>query len=214
MIKGVIFDLDGVLADSEEFICEASVKMFAEHGVVVQKDDFIPWVGTGENSYLGNVAKQYDFAIDIERDKARTYQIHGELIVGRLKPLPGAHDFIRLCRRRGLKTAIATSADRVKMVDVLREIELPPEGFDAVVNGLDVDRRKPYPDIFLEAARRLNLPPEECLVVEDSTSGLAAGLAAGCRVLGLETTNTADSMSDADWVSKDLSEAPVDVISW
>ena len=180
MIKGVIFDMDGVLADSEEFICEAAIRMFAEHGVTVKPEDFVPWVGTGENTYIGNVAKQNGFSIDIERDKARTYEIHGEIIRGKLKPLPGAHSFSEQCRSLGLKVDLATSADRVKMVDVLREIELPPESFDAVVNGLDVERRKPHPDIFLEAARRLNLPPENCLVVEDSTSGLAAGLAAGC----------------------------------
>ena len=100
------------------------------------------------------------------------------------------------------------------MTDVLREIRLPPEGFDAVVNGLDVERRKPYPDIFLEAARRLHLPPETCLVVEDSTSGLAAGLAAGCRVLGLTTTNIAEAMKDANWISKDLSEVSEKVLDW
>jgi beta-phosphoglucomutase len=214
MIKGVIFDLDGVLADSEEFICEAAIRMFAEHGITVKSEDFIPWVGTGENSYLGNVAKQYGFPIDIDRDKARTYQIHGELIVGSLKPLPGARDFTALCRDRGLKTAIATSSDRTKMTDVLRAITLPPEVFDAVVNGLDVQRRKPHPDIFLEAARRLQLSPETCLVVEDSTSGLAAGLAAGCRVLGLTTTNIAEAMKDAHWISKDLSEVPEIVLDW
>lgn len=214
MIEGVIFDMDGVLADSEEFICEAAVRMFAEHGVTVKPEDFIPWVGTGENTYIGNVAKQYGFPIDIERDKRRTYEIHGELVKGKLKPLPGAHSFSDLCRSRGLKIALATSADRVKMVDVLREIELPPESFDAVVNGLDVERRKPHPDIFLEAARRLNLAPEKCLVVEDSTSGLAAGLAAGCRVLGVATTNTPEAMSDAHWVSKDLSEAPEAALNW
>ena len=206
--------MDGVLADSEPFICEAAIRMFAEHSVAAEAADFAPWVGTGENSYLGNVAKKYGFPIDIERDKARTYAIYGEIVKGRLRALPGALEFTALCRKRDLKTALATSADRVKMVDTLREIGLPPESFDAAVNGLDVERRKPHPDIFLEASARLGLPPEACLVVEDSVSGLEAGLAAGCRVLGLCTTNAAEAMAAAHWVVRDLSAVPKAALEW
>lgn len=214
MLEAVIFDMDGVLADSEPFICKAAIRMFAGHGLAVQPEDFIPWVGTGEDSYLGNVAKQYGFDIDLARDKARTYDIYGEIIRGQLSELPGAGSFVRHCRERGLKTALGTSADEVKMLDTLREIGLPPEEFDATVNGLDVERKKPHPDLFLEAVRRLGIPAERCLVVEDSVSGLAAGKAAGCRVLGLCTTNPAEAMKDADWIAKDLSEVPAGVLDW
>ena len=214
MIRAVIFDMDGVLADSEAFICEAAMAMFAEHGITTRPEDFVPWVGTGENSYLGNVAKQYGFDIDITRDKARTYEIHGEIIVGRLKALPGSVEFVKLCRKRGLKTAVATGADEKKMNDVLAEICLPPGDFDTVVNGLDVERGKPAPDIFLTAASRLGVDPADCLIVEDSTAGLAAALASGARVLGLCTTNTADRMSDAHWVCENLGNAPADVLDW
>ena len=214
MIQGVIFDMDGVLADSEEFICEAAIRMFAEHGVKALPEDFVPWVGTGENSYLGNVASQYNFSIDLERDKARTYEIYGEIIHGRLQELPGAKLFVEHCRSLGLKTALATSADYTKMMDTLQEISLPVDCFDAAVNGLDVERRKPHPDIFLEAAERIGLPPENCVVVEDSVSGLAAGKAAGCRVLGLTTTNTAQAMEEADWIAPNLSQVPSEVLNW
>ncbi len=214
MIKAVIFDMDGVLADSEPFICEAAIAMFAEHGITVKPEDFIPWVGTGENSYLGNVAKQYGFPMDIERDKARTYKLHEEIIKGRLKELPGASSFVNLCRKQGLKTALATGADKKKMHDVMNEINLPPEDFDAVVNGLDVKRGKPNPDIFLEAARRLAEPPENCLIIEDSAAGLAAALASGARVLGLTTTNPAEKMKAAHWVCRDLAHAPQEALEW
>ena len=214
MIQGVIFDMDGVLADSEEFICEAAIAMFREHGIRTRPEDFVPWVGTGENSYLGNVAKQYGFEIDIERDKARTYEIHGEIIRGRLKALPGSVEFVEHSRSVGLKTAVATGTDWKKMQDIMAEINLPIKDFDAVVNGLDVEKGKPAPDIFLEAASRLGLAPEECLVVEDSSAGLAAGLAAGARVLGLCTTNPAEKMQDAHWVCENLSVAPDEVLKW
>ncbi len=214
MIKGVIFDMDGVLADSEEFICEAAITMFAEHGVTAKPEDFIPWVGTGENSYLGNVARQYGFPIDIERDKARTYEIHGEIIKGRLKALPGSVDYVHKVRKKGLKTAVATGADEKKMRDVLVEIGLPLEEFNAVVNGLDVEKGKPAPDIFLKAAEALELPASECLVIEDSLAGLEAALASGARVMGLCTTNPPEKMRSAEWVCTDLSTAPESALEW
>ena len=96
---GVIFDMDGVLCDSEPFICEAACRMFAErHGVTVRPDDFIPFVGAGENRYLGGVAEKHGVALDLEADKARTYDIYLEIIQGRLQPLPGAPEFIADCR--------------------------------------------------------------------------------------------------------------------
>jgi HAD superfamily hydrolase (TIGR01509 family) len=186
MLRAVLFDMDGVLVDSEAFIAEAAIAMFAErHGVVVKVEDFRPFLGTGELRYLGGVAEKYGVVFDPELDKARTYDIYTEIIRGRLKELPGAVDFVHECRQLGLKTAIATSADLRKMEANMREIGLSVSDFDATVSGLDIERRKPFPDIFLEAARRLGVAGEECLVVEDAVNGVEAARAAGCACLAL-----------------------------
>ncbi|MBN1809272.1 MAG: HAD-IA family hydrolase [Planctomycetes bacterium] len=214
MIQGVIFDMDGVLLDSEPFICEAAVMMFAEHGVTVSPADFLPFVGAGENRYLGGVAEKYGFAIDIDRDKARTYEIYDDIVKGRLSPLPGAIDFIAGCRSAGLKLAIATSADKRKMLTNLHEINLPPSTFDAVVNGLDVSRRKPHPEIFLTAAQRLGVEGVSCLVVEDAVNGVAAAKAAGARCLAITTSFTPQQLAGADWFAADLAHAPPECIRW
>ncbi|MFO7898749.1 MAG: HAD-IA family hydrolase [Planctomycetota bacterium] len=214
MIRAVIFDMDGVLVDSERFICEAAIRMFAEHGVEVEPEDFVPFVGAGENRYLGGVAEKYDFPMDIERDKARTYEIYAEIVAGRLDPLPGVHDFIAACRARGLKLALATSADEVKMLVNLRGIDLPPERFDALVNGLDIDRKKPDPEIFLTAAEKLGVPPERCLVVEDSVNGVAGARRAGARCLALTTSFSRQDLPDADWYAGTLADAPDRALDW
>ena len=214
MIKGVIFDMDGVIVDSEKFICEAGIKMFAEHGLTVKPEDFIPFIGAGENRYLGGVAEKYEFPIDIERDKARTYEIYAEIIKGELEPLSGVIDFIERCRNLGLKLALATSADKVKMLANLREIGIPPETFDATVNGLDVKKKKPDPEIFLTAAKNMNLSCSECLVVEDAVNGVEAAKAAGAKCLGLTTSFSPEELVDADWIAPTLAEAPEEVIAW
>jgi HAD superfamily hydrolase (TIGR01509 family) len=215
-IAGVIFDMDGVLVESEPFIAEAAVRMFAEKGVAVQPDDFRPFIGTGEDRFLGGVAEARGVALEMPRDKERTYEIYLELIPGQLKPLPGVADFINRCRELGLRLAVASSADRVKVLGNLREMGLPPETFDAVVVGEDITHKKPAPDIFLEAARRLGLDPSACLVIEDAVSGVTAAKAAGAQCLGLTTSFSAEQLASAgaDWTARDLAAAPEAALAW
>jgi len=220
--KAIIFDMDGVLTDSEWFIAEAGRLMFREnHGIEVTHEDFLPFVGHGENRFLGGVAAQYGIvSFEIERDKAKTYNIYTEIVKGKLKPLPGAVEFVSRSRDLGFKTALATSTDYIKMMANLREIGLVPEEdaelsapkggrvfFDAMVNGLDVERRKPFPDIFLEAARRIAFTPENCWVVEDSPGGIEAAIAAGMHCLALLTTFSEAEIikKKPDIIARDLS---------
>lgn len=207
MFRGIIFDMDGVLIDSEAQICEAAIRFFAERGVSVQKEDFIPFVGRGENRYLGGVAEKYGVKLDLEPDKLRLYEIYDEIVEGKLGPLPGVHDFIQRCKELGIKIAVATSADRTKMIINLREIGIPAESFDATVNGSEVEHKKPAPDLFLTAAERIGLPASECLVIEDAPSGIEAGLAAGAKCLGLTTSFEKENLPGAEWYAPNLAEA-------
>ena len=214
-IAGAIFDMDGVLCDSEQFIAEAAGRMFAEtYGIEVSADDFLPFVGTGENRYIGGVAAKYGIEWNLQRDKARTYEIYLDIIQGRLDPLPGVREFISACRQRGAKLAVATSADLVKMVGNLRQIHLPAETFDVCITGSDVEHKKPHPEIFLTAAGRLGLPAARCLVIEDAPSGILAAKAAGAFCLGLATSFGASELrqAGADWVATNLADTPADVL--
>ncbi len=206
--------MDGVLVDSEEYICRAAIMMFEEKGLKVQPEDFLPFVGAGENRYLGGVAEKYNFPVDIDEIKARTYEIYGEIIRGKLEPLAGVTGFISACKQKGLKIAVATSADEVKMKANLAEIGIPVETFDAAVNGLMIENKKPDPEIFITAARHLGLRPEECLVVEDAVNGVEAGKRAGARVLAIMSSFTKEQLKDADWIVKDLTAYPPEVLSW
>jgi len=168
----------------------------------------------GENRYLGGVAEKYHVPFDQERDKRRTYEIYEELTKGKLKALPGVHRFIEMCRKKGLKIAIATSADRVKLETNLRALQFPEGTIDATVNGLEVEHKKPDPEIYLVAAQKLGLHPEECLVVEDAVSGIKAGKAAGCKVLAVRTSFPAEQLKEADWICTTLAEVPPEALKW
>ena len=211
-LRGVILDMDGVLVDSEPFIREAAMRLFAEKGFHVRPEDFAPFVGTGEDRFLGGVAEKYGIPFDVERDKARTYAIYLHLIRDRLRPLPGVFTFVDECRGRGLKLAVASSADAVKVAGNLHELGLPPDTFDALVNGSEVQQKKPHPDLFLTAAARLGLPAADCLVVEDAVAGVAAAKAAGARCLALTTSFPAERLTAADWIAPDLAHVPAGVL--
>jgi beta-phosphoglucomutase len=200
IIQAVIFDMDGVLTDSEPLICAAAMAMFQEQGLRVQPEDFVPFVGTGENRYLGGVAEKYGFSLEIVAAKRRTYEIYLELVPTRLNAFPGAQALVLACRKAGFKTAVASSADPIKINANLNKIGLPPEGWDALVTGEDVENRKPAPDIFLATARRLSLEPECCVVVEDAVNGVQAAKAARMRCIAVAQTFRAEQLGLADLV--------------
>ncbi len=211
-LSAVVFDMDGVLCDSEPFIAEAACRMFAErHGVKVLAAEFQPFIGTGENQFLGGVAARHAVTLQMPSDKDRTYAIYLEIIRGRLKPFAGAREFVQACRGRGWKTAVATSADRVKLDGNLRELGLPESAFDAVVTGSEVAHKKPAPDIFLAAAGKLGLAPARIVVVEDAPQGVRAAKAAGMRCLGLTTSVAAAALraAGADATAATLGEVRV-----
>lgn len=214
LIKGVIFDMDGVLVDSEKFILEAAMAYLKEQGINTKKEDFLPFVGTGEDRFIGGPAEKYGLKLDLVKAKDRTYELYGHMVKGRLQPLPGVFEFINKCRNKGLKIAVASSADKIKVLTNLLEIKLLPETFDVIINGLDVKNKKPDPEIFLKAASKMNLTPESCLVVEDAVSGVAAAKAAGAKCLALTTTFPKEKLKGADWFAENLAAAPDKALDW
>jgi beta-phosphoglucomutase len=203
-IRGVIFDMDGVLTDSEPLINAAAIDMFKERGLEVQPGDFLPFVGAGEDRYIGGVAERQHFPLDLPAAKRRTYEIYLDLVPRRLQAFPGVGELVRVCRQAGLRMAVASRADVVKIVANLRQIGLPPDTWDTVVTGEDVVAKKPAPDIFLSAAARLGLAPAQCVVVEDAVNGVQAAKAAGMRCVAVAQTFPAAQLQGADVVRQDI----------
>jgi HAD superfamily hydrolase (TIGR01509 family) len=205
-MRAILFDMDGVLADSEPLICAAACEMFRERGVRVSPEDFHPFVGAGENRYIGGVAERHGVALDIAEAKARTYALYLQMVPGSLRVFPGAAELVRACRDRGWPCAVASSADRIKVDANLRKIGLPPDFWQAVVTAEDVERRKPDPAIFLTAAARLGVSPAACTVVEDAVNGIAAARAAGMRCVAVATSFPPEKLAQADVVRPSIAE--------
>lgn len=208
-MRAVIFDMDGVLVDSEPLINAAATTMFREKGLLVQPEDFLPFVGAGEDRYIGGVAEKYHFPLDVPEAKRRTYEIYLDLVPSRLQAFPGAVEFVHACREAGLLIAVASSADQIKVDANLQKIGLPVEFWDAVVWAEDVINKKPAPDIFLAAAKKLGARPDDCVVIEDAVNGVRAAHAAGMKCIAVAQTFAADRLQDADLIRENISSLRV-----
>lgn len=199
-VSAVLFDMDGVLCNSEEPSRLAAVDVFAEMGVQVTVEDFVPFMGTGEAKFLGGVASAKgvkDF--DTAAAKKRFFEIYLDKFA---KPgsgigFPGALELITECKKQGLKVAVASSADRIKVDANLAAAGLPLSMFDAIVSADAFENLKPAPDIFLAASKILNVPTSECLVIEDALAGVQAAKAAKMRCIAVTTTLTEEFLKDA-----------------
>ncbi len=215
-LKAVIFDMDGVLVFSEPLLTEACMKIFEDRGFQVRREEFKPFTGMGEARFMGGVAERHGIPFDPIADKELVYQVFLEMMPGRLEPLPVVPDFIYKCKQAGLKVALASSADDVKVYPILKHIGIEPSDFDVIVTGSMVSRKKPAPDVFLEAVKRLEVPAASCLVIEDAVSGIEAALAAGCRAMGLTTAFHDEILKEAgaDWTAKNLDCVDQESLNW
>lgn len=213
MTELIIFDMDGVLTDSEPLINEAAVNMFHEKGHKVQPEDFYPFVGTGEDRYIQGVAEKYGVELDVPSAKKRTYEIYLDLVPNKLRAFPGAVELVHECREKGLKTAVASSADIIKVEANLNSIGLlPDKDWDFIVAGEMVKNKKPAPDIFLFAANQLGCAPSRCVVIEDAVHGIEAANAAEMWCIGVAQTFPAEQLTKANIVFPSLADLKVEEI--
>jgi HAD superfamily hydrolase (TIGR01509 family) len=207
----VLFDLDGVLCDSEPFIAAAAAEALRRrYGIPVSLADFEPFVGAGDDRFIAGVAELHGVTADIAVDKALTYEVYLELIVGALQPVRGGAALLAALRGAGVRTALATGSSRPKLDGNLAAIGIPESAFDAVISAEQVHRKKPDPETFLLAAAALGVEPARCLVVEDAVNGVRAGVAAGATVLGITSSQPAEALlaAGAAATAPDLAAIP------
>lgn len=202
--RAVIFDLDGVLVWSVPMHWRAFQQTFASVGRSFSFEEYMSFaVGASRDQVIRHVlgdlpdAELRHFMEEKERHVKHYLSEKG------IDAIPGAIDFVRSVRSRGLKTAVATASRTPEiMLESIGALEL----FDAIVGRGKVSRSKPHPDVYLLAAETLQVEPRECLVIEDSSVGVEAGRAAGMRVLALTTTEGPAGLASANAVYSGFDE--------
>ena len=175
-------------------------------GLTPFPEDFLPFVGAGEDRYVGGVAEKYGVPYRLEM-KERVYEIFLEIVDEQIGLYDGVPGLLAELRRRGFRLALASSADRIKVDSSLKAAGISCELFDVLLSGNDVERKKPHPDIYLKACEELNLAPGSALVIEDALNGVEAAKAAGCLCCAVTTSFSEEDLraAGADYIRSETS---------
>jgi HAD superfamily hydrolase (TIGR01509 family) len=186
----VIFDMDGVLIDSEPLHYEVLAKVLARDGFHLSREANEEFIGTTSEAMFATLIARHG----LQRSVAEYIRIYDHAIVEVLRrpypAQPGVKQLIAYLRANDLQLALASSSKRSWIEATLQSLQLA-DAFDAIVSGDDVERSKPDPAIYQLAAQRLGLTPERCLAIEDAPKGVESARRAGMTVLGVRTPYTA-----------------------
>lgn len=210
-ITAVIFDLDGLLADTERLHCQAYQEILRQYGVEVSEEQYAEhWIRAGKG--VSDWAREHGLTLDIPRIREQKSQRYLELVESSVQPMEGAVEMLQ--RLSGYFTVALASASYQHWIDgVLRCLKFAPY-FQAIISGDHVARSKPEPDIFLYTAQQLGVPPAQCVVLEDAEKGILAAHRAGMKSIAVPNRYTRhNDFSLATSVVSSLHDITLDLLA-
>lgn len=205
MPKAVIWDMDGVIADTAPYHFKAWQEVFRKRGVSFTEEDFRRNFGLRNDTIIRDTLGEQISQSEIDaiaREKEKTFR---QVIGQNIKPLPGAVKMLKSLREHGFKMALASSAPIENIRLVTRGLGID-DYFHSIVTGRDVAEGKPSPQGFLLAAQKLGVEPKDCIVIEDAIAGVAAAKRAGMKCIAVTNTHPRESLAEADLAVDTLEE--------
>ncbi|HPP01843.1 MAG: HAD family phosphatase [Candidatus Omnitrophica bacterium] len=210
MMKAVIFDMDGVLIDSEKIHQQAEIHSLGRLGVQVTPADLKPFAGASRTLFREGLSQRFGHHLDWDAFFAEKDRVLFERMKD-VKPVPGVLPLLQELQANGMRLAVATSSQRPVLAFIMEKFNLDGV-FDVKLCANDITRSKPDPEIFLLAADRLGIPPEDCAAVEDSINGVRAAKAAGMYTIAITTSFPREQLDAADLIIDRYEELPVEVL--
>jgi beta-phosphoglucomutase family hydrolase len=208
MAKAVIWDMDGVIADTALYHFEAWQEVFQKRGVSFTEDDFRRNFGQRNDTIIRNVLGAGLPPSEIDIIAGEKEEIFRQRVRQKIKPLPGAIELIELLKEHFFSMALASSAPIENIRLIIRSLDIN-NCFHAIVSGKEVKEGKPSPQGFLLAADKLGVAPENCIVVEDAVAGVTAAKGAGMHCLAVTNTHPRVSLKEADLIVDTLEAVSV-----
>lgn len=208
MTKAIIFDMDGVIADTQGYHAQIESEILNRFGVKIGPEEITKkFAGVRTEDFIKFLLAERQIAFDIKEIMQEKWRRINAVCGEKLESMPGVIDLIKSAHNAGLKLAVASASSKDFIRMVLSKLEIA-DYFLAVVSADEVVNGKPSPDIFLLAAQELSIQPADCVVIEDGVNGMIAAKAAGMRCLGL----TNDKQAPADIVVSNFSEISIEII--
>jgi mannitol-1-/sugar-/sorbitol-6-/2-deoxyglucose-6-phosphatase len=208
--RAVIFDLDGVLADSEPWWNEIDAKLLAQYGVAYRGEYHRNVLGVSYRLAVEFYKNAFHLSAPVNELMRRRGEIATEFFANRVGLFPSAKTTLEALRETKLRLAVATSSVGESARPFLKRTGISGF-FDIIITGDEIERGKPHPDIYLHAAEKLGISTNACLVIEDALSGVSAAKAANMGVAAIPDTRFVDAHEyekEADYVLGSLSEIP------
>jgi HAD superfamily hydrolase (TIGR01509 family) len=215
MLRAVLFDMDGVIVDSQPYHFAVEEKIFCEKGIAVTTEESHSFVGMAGDRMWAYVKDKFGLQESIAELMAFDNRIRVDYFasLADVQPMPGIVELLEELRRSNIKTGLASSSS-VEVIDVFISKLGVGEYFQQIVSGDVVQQGKPAPDIFIHTARALQEPAAGCVVIEDSANGVTAAKAAGMKCIGFVSPNSGrQDLSPADLVVDDLRKINVTILT-
>lgn len=200
MFKAVIFDMDGVVVDSDRILHDIEQEVFKDFGIKITDEEHLSWVGTTAEKFWAGLKEQcglkqsVDELIAANREKTLEH-----FRVCPLEPMEGILEFLDELKDQNIKFALASSASSIRADLILKRLDLA-DLFSNRVTAQDVVNGKPDPEVFLKAATKLGVDPSEAVVIEDAKYGVQAAKAAGIKCIGFNAVPGRQDLSEADLI--------------
>ncbi|OGO26360.1 MAG: hypothetical protein A2136_05310 [Chloroflexi bacterium RBG_16_54_11] len=202
--QGVLWDMDGVLVDTGELHFQSWMVALTEAGITFNTEKFRETFGMNNTKILSILLGQAPEAGFVTKVSDRKESLFREMIKGKIQPMPGVRAWLEQLQNMGYRQAVASSAPQANIEALVDEMQIQSY-FTTTVSAANLPS-KPDPAVFLEAARRLEAPPERCIVIEDATHGVRAAKRAGMRCIAVTTTHPREELAEADVVVDSLEE--------